>query len=137
MNDTHYKEIFKDFTAHHPYMTGDVDDYRPRGEMGIRITMLNGTRYDYDIITRGVRMVKTFVADDIRDITDDYCRAALAYNLSERMSLKGYSQQTLAEDTGLSKGSIYNYLNQKATATATALRRMARALDCTVDELLN
>ena len=137
MNDRHYSEIFNDFKLHHPYMVNDVDSFRPRGEMGIRITMQNGTRYDYDIVTRGVRMVKTFVANDIRDITDEYCRSALAYNLSERMAIKGYSQHTLAEDTGLSKGSIYNYLNQKATATSTALRRMARALDCTVDELLN
>lgn len=137
MNADYYNGILDEFKRYNPYMAHGVADWRPRGDMGIRVVMKDGSRYDYNTITKSVRKVQEFIANDIRDITDEYCRSALAYNLSERMALKGYSQHTLAEDTGLSKGTIYNYLNQKATATSTALRKMARVLDCTVDELLS
>lgn len=137
METRYYEQIFEDFKNNHPYLLNDVNDFRPRGEMGIRVIMRDGSLYDYDNITRGVRRVQSFDASDIENITDEYCRSAFSYNLTEQMSLKGYTQRTLADDTGLSKGTIHNYINKKATPTATALRRIAKVLNCTIDELLN
>ena len=137
MNINHYNDIFEEFKKYHPYMVDHIENFRPRGEMGIRVIMLDGSQYDYNTITKGARRVQTFDAEQICDINDEHCRSALAYNLCERMALKGYSQQALAEHTGLSKGTIYNYLNKNATATATALRKISRVLDCTIDELLS
>ena len=137
MNTEYYESIFDDFKKRHPYMLDDVLDYNPRGEMGIRIKLANGDSYDYDIMTRGLRKTKFFSIEDISEVTEERCRSVLAHNLSERMALKGYSQQNLAEHTGLSKGTIYNYIHGTSTASAIALRKLAMALNCTIDELLS
>lgn len=137
MNTKHYDEIFEEFKDYHPYLVNDVDNWRPRGDRGIRLFMKNGMQYDFDRVTKGVRRVKDYSMLNIKDISEERCRASIAYHLSEMMGLKGYTQQTLAECTGLGKGSIYNYLNGKSTPSATALRKMAQALDCSISDLLD
>lgn len=137
MNIDHYNEIFNQFTTYHPYLVNDVHDWRPRSDRGIRVTMEDGTMYDFDTITKCVRRVEDHGMHEIGEITEDRCRASIAYHLTELMGLKGYTQQTLSEHTGLGKGSIYNYINGKATPSATALRKMAQALDCSIADLLD
>ena len=137
MNTKHYDEIFEKFKEYHPYLIGDCSDWRPRGDRGIRVTMKDGTMYDFDIITKYVRRVEDYSMFRVEEITEDRCRASIAYHLTEQMGLKGFSQQTLSEYTGLGKGSIYNYINGKATPSATALRKMAQALDCSVADLID
>lgn len=137
MNTRHYEDIFEQFREYHPYLVDDYADWRPRGDRGIRVTMKNGTTYDFDAITKCVRRVENHSMFRAEEITEERCRASIAYHLTEQMGLKGYSQQTLAEYTGLGKGSIYNYVNGRATPSATALRKMAQALDCSVADLLD
>lgn len=136
MNVAHYEEIFEQFKHYHPYMENDIFDYRPRGDMGIRVNMTDGSKYDFDIITKAVRKVEDHGMAGMDDITDERCRASIAYHLTEYMGLRGFGQHTLAECTGISKGAIYNYINGRATPSATALRKMAQALDCSVNDLL-
>ena len=137
MRTEHYEEIFERFKQYHPYMANDAVDFRPRGDAGIRITMRDGSRYDYDMVTDSVRKSRVVDTKDILDITDEHCRSVIAYNLKEQMALKGFSQHTLSEYTGLSKGTIYNYLSESATPSATAMRKLSRALGCTIDELMS
>ena len=137
MNTKHYDEIFEEFKDYHPYLVNDVDDWRPRGDRGIRLFMKNGMKYDFDKVTKGVRRVEDHAMNRAEDITEERCRASLAYHLREMMGLKGYTQQTLAECTGLGKGSIHNYINGNSTPSATALRKMAQALDCSISDLLD
>lgn len=137
MNTKHYDAIFELFETYHPYLVEDVVDWRPRSDRAIRLIMDNGTMYDFDTITKCVRRVEDHNMNKAEDITEERCRASIAYHLTELMGLKGYNQQTLAEYTGLGKGSIYNYINGKATPSATALRKMAHALDCSVADLLD
>lgn len=137
MNTKHYDDIFEKFTAYHPYLVGDVNDWRPRGDRGIRLYMNNGMEYDFDIVTKGVRKVENYKIEKAADITEDNCRKSISYHLKEMMEMKGYTQQTLSEYTGIGKGSIYNYINGKATPSATALRKIAYALDCSISDLLD
>lgn len=137
MNTKHYENIFEEFKDCHPYLIQDCIDWRPRGDRGIRASMKDGTMYDFDTITKCVRRVEDHVMLSAEDITEEHCRASIAYHLTELMGLKGHTQQTLSEYTGLGKGSIHNYINGKATPSATALRKMAQALDCSVADLLD
>lgn len=136
LNTKRYEHIFEEFKYYHPYMADDVVECQPRGEKGIRITTTDGTMYDFDIITKGIRRVKDFNINSMDDITEEWCRECIAYRLAEQMGVKGFSQQTLAEYSGLSKGTIYNYINGKATPSATALMKLARALDCSIGDLI-
>lgn len=137
MNDRHYESIFESFLHYHPYMEKDLKGWRPRGELGIRVTLTDGTEYDYDIVANSIRRVIDHSMHSMEDITEERCRASIAYHLIELMTLRGFSQNTLSEYTGLSKGSINNYINGTSTPSATALRKIARALDCNITDLLD
>lgn len=137
MNVSHYEYIFNSLLENHPYMEKEVNEWSPRGEWGIRVTLTDGSEYDYDVITNGIRRVIDHRMNGMEDITEERCRASISYHLVELMALRGFSQNTLSEYTGLSKGSINNYINGTSTPSATALRKMARALDCNITDLLD
>jgi DNA-binding Xre family transcriptional regulator len=137
MNDEYYAHILDSFLEYHPYMKKELHNWRPRGEWGIRVTLLDGSEYDYDTITNGIRRVVNHRMNNMEDITEERCRASISYHLTELMALRGFSQNTLSEYTGLSKGSINNYINGTSTPSATALRKLARALDCNITDLLD
>lgn len=134
LNIRYYEGIFEEFRRFHPYIADDVVDYRPKGEHGLRLTLREGSQYDYNSTTRTVRRVDDRPMYD-GEFNEEQWRMIFADRLNELMGLRGYSQHTLAASTGLGKGSIYNYVNGKATPSGYALAKIARALDCTVAEL--
>ena len=137
INTKWYDDIFKDFKNYHPYMIEDVKSVRPRGEIGIRIEMRDGSKYDYDMNTKGIRRVKDFLISNDVEITDEWCRDSFAYHLIEQMGAKGFTQETLSKSSGIAKGSINKYIHKQSTPSMTALRRIAKALDCSIADLLD
>lgn len=137
MDKRYYENIVESFKDDHPYMEKDLHDWRPRSDSGIRVVLTDGSEYDYDIVTRGVRRVKKFTVSNPDDITDERCRESIAYHLNEYMTMRGFTQYSLSEYTGLGKGSIHNYMTGKATPSATALRKLAHALNCNITDLLD
>ena len=99
--------------------------------------MKDGRLLDYDIISHGLRPVRDYTANAIAEITDERCRESFAYRATELMNARGFTQHTLAEYTGISKGAINKYLNKNATPSMTALRKISYALQCSLDELLD
>lgn len=137
MNTKYYDEIYKEFKKYHPYAINDVNDWRPRGDYGIRLSMKDGTKYDFDKLSMGIRRVNDYSFDSKDAITDEQCRESFAYHLVELMCLRGYTQQTLAEYTGISKSSINGYINKTKTPSMTNMRKIAYALDCPIGDLLD
>ena len=135
MNTKHYDNIFNEFKLRHPYMVDDIVDYGPRGELGIRLIGRDGTRYDYHSISKSVKRVEERVLYDFSDLTEERWRSLFSDRLNELMGVKGYSQQTLADYTGLGKGTINNYVNKRATPSAYALSKIARVLNCSIMDL--
>lgn len=137
MNAQYYNDIYEEFKNHHPYAVDDVADWRPRGEYGIRLIMKDGTKYDFDKLSMGIRKVDNYSFESKDAITDEQCRASFSYHLVELMALRGFTQQTLSEYTGISKGSINGYINKTKTPSMTNMRKIAYALNCPIGELLD
>lgn len=135
MNTKYYDDIFEEFKTHHPYMVDNILDYEPRGEFGVRIIGKDGVKYDYHATSKTVRRVDARPVHDFDDLTEERWRSLFSDRLNELMGVQGYSQQTLADYTGLGKGTINNYVNKKATPSAYALSRIARVLNCSVQDL--
>lgn len=135
MNTKHYNEILEQFKKYHPYLAEGIHDWRPRGEMGIRVEMNDGKVYDFHAMSNSIRNVKDRPVhyDDLYN--EKEWRKVFSDRLAEYMCTKCITQQALAEYTGLSKGAINNYVNGNATPSAYALSKLARALDCTVMDL--
>lgn len=136
MNKKHYEEILEQFKKHHPYMADGISEWRPRGEMGIRVEMNDGKTYDFHAMSNSIRNVETRPMHRDDSFDEEKWREIFADRLNEYMCTKRITQQGLAEYTGLSKGAINNYVNGNATPSAYALSKLARALDCTVMDLV-
>lgn len=135
MNIKHYERIVEQFKMYHPYLADGIDDWEPRGEMGIRVLMTDGTMYDYHSMSNSIRNIKERPMHHDDTYNEDEWRKVFSDRLTERMCTKCVTQQALADYTGLSKGAINNYVKGNATPSAYALSKLARALDCTVMDL--
>ena len=135
MNTQHYDRILEQFKMHHPYLAEGMYDWRPRGDMGIRIEMSDGKMYDFHAMSNTIRNVdnRTMHRDDTSN--EEEWRVVFADRLNEYMCTKRITQQALAEYTGLGKGTINSYVNGRSTPSGYALTKLARALDCTVMDL--
>lgn len=137
METRQHEEIFQDFAMRHPEWANDVASYKPKHMYAIRITFNNGEQMDYNIRTKTYREVREYFINNPDDVTDDMCREVFASNLAEMMRSKGFDQPELAAQTGLSTASISKYLRKKATPTVTTLEKIAHALNCSRDDLLD
>lgn len=57
-------------------------------------------------------------------------------NLIDIMDEKGYTQEQLANETGLTQSTISKYINKKQMPSIKAVVNLAYALNCTTDELI-
>lgn len=137
MNVKHYKEILAILAENHPYITDNMEDWRPRGDRGVRVTMRNGDEYDFDTATMCVSRARYEFKVTGDMINDETCRESFSNHLQIWMARRGFNQQELADYTGLSKGAINSYLNKTKTPSITNLRKIAYALDCSIVDLLD
>lgn len=136
MNIKHYEEIYSKFESISPHLAVLADDWRPRGDWGIRVTLTDGSQYDYDIYSPAPRPVKNIEWEEAANIDEKQCREMFAYRLRDWMKIRNHTQWTLAKYTGLSRGTINNYIHAKATPSLVAIKKIAQALDCSVTELI-
>lgn len=137
-NTKYYQEIFEDFKQQYPGWAADTVRYQPKHTHAIRVFLNNGDQVDYNMRTQTSRYRRATqsLLSSPNDITDDDCREAFATNLAEFMRIKGFGQNDLSAATGLSTAIISKYLKKKSTPTVTSLRKIAYALDCHPDELM-
>lgn len=57
--------------------------------------------------------------------------------LNSLMIEQGYSQKSLAEETGLDRRTIARYINGDHIPTVRAIINLVYALDCSIDELID
>ena len=138
LDSRYYDDIFKRFMHECPMWANDVVSYRPKHMHAIRISLKNGDYVDYNFKTGlyQYRQGGQTIISRPNDVTDEDCREVFASNLSEFMNTRGVGQMALSERTGLSTAMISKYLNRKATPSITNLKKIAHALDCHFDELL-
>ena len=133
---SYYKEIFSDFLDRHPYFKDKIDSYRPKHANAIRITFKDGHMMDYNIRTHTYRDVPEYRDAKPDDITDESCREIFSANLIEMMKMKGFDQPDLAARTGLSCAIISKYMRKQSTPSITNLEKIAHALNCSRDDLM-
>lgn len=133
----YYEEMLAKFEENYPMWAEKIVNYRPKHINAIRITLCNGEIIDYNIQTNSCRFITQSAIAKSADVTDDACREVFAANLAEAMVTKGIGQAILAERTGLSSACISKYLHKKSTPTITQVEKIAQALGCHRDDLLD
>ena len=105
----------------------------PYGRHSIWIEYEDGIIEEYNSLDGYCRDVtgKLFKPDEESE-EHDFSR-----RLYEKMRDKGFDQDMLAKESGVSQSMISNYLNGKSSPRLDKLEKIARALECPVIELIN
>lgn len=136
INVNYYNEIYEDFITRQPYYEEHVAKVIPKNTNSIRVILKDGSKVDYNIRTHTCRNVPDFYDSCKDDVTDEYCRDIFATNLVELMKMNGFNQPELSKRTGLSIATISKYMKKQATPTITNLEKIAYALNCSRDDLM-
>lgn len=71
---------------------------------------------------------------DSNCMTEEECRREFKYNLKKQLALKEMSQLELSEITGIPQPVLSNYMNGKNSPGLYNLDKIAKALNCSVDD---
>lgn len=109
----------------------DVDDIVESDNLELTITTKNGKRYAYDGLTKGLRQLPS----KFEDVDDHLFRREFGIRLRRKMMLKGITQRMLSKMIGVSQPAISNYLTGKNSPTLYMAEKLARALECSIQDL--
>ena len=130
MTDTEY--LIERFRNDYPYMADEIVDSKLHDKWTIDLIMKNGEKLRYDSIEGLSRTLK-----ETSSIDDDEWKKALGRRIKRYIWSKGFTQQQLADRTGISQYLISRYINGYVSPSARNLKKIADALSCSADDLLN
>lgn len=132
-----WEPVYSKFEQDHPYLAEHIVDWYPSAHSEIVVTVENGTRYRYDFFSGRITQLYSVRDDNNEYVDEDDWRIDFASNLYHRMRKAGFINDTLAELTGISSGTISNYVNGRSTPNGHAIYKIAKALKCSVSELMD
>lgn len=126
-----HNHLYEQFLWHHRYLRDEVDHYEETGMGELTLYFKNGSRVIYDSFEDRCRDLPK----DARTMTEKECNEEFAARLRGVMRRRGCSQRELSERTGFSQSAISKYVTGKTMPSFYSVDRIARALDCSVDDL--
>ena len=126
-----YDAIYQNFKTYYPFLDSAVVSWSPDGPNSIIAELSDGSTLEYNDRLRAFRTVREF------DDTEKSWKREFSSKLIKMMADKGCDQTYLSEICDISQQSISNYLNKKAIPNCYTASKLAKALGCTVSELID
>ena len=126
-----YDTIYQNFKTYYPFLDYAVVSWSPNGSNSIIAELSDGSTLEYNDSLRAFRTVREF------DDTEKSWKREFSSKLIKMMADKGCDQTYLSEISNISQQSISNYLNKKAIPNCYTASKLAKALGCTVSELID
>lgn len=123
--------IYDRFAVSFPKFEECVISWEPKGKNSITLVLDDGCTWEYNILLDAIRQVHLY------DGTEESYKRGFSYRLADMMVDKGFDQTHLSEVSGVSQQSISNYIHKKSLPTIYVLDKLARALDCSVSDLID
>lgn len=95
------------------------------------IELRNGNVIIFDDTRKGVRLM----VKDISTITETEWRRMFGYRLRILMAAKDMTQAEFAEKIGTNQTAVSCYINGRTMPGLYTVHKMAKVLECTIDEL--
>lgn len=130
MINTEDNYIVKEFEMYYPHFAREVEGYYDGMDPFEMIVKLKDGRFiSYDIRDKFVRFL---ASDDTCD--EEVCKKEFGIRLRRRMMHMGFTQNTLSEVTGIPQPNISDYINGKTTPSFYTIVKLARVLECSIDD---
>lgn len=123
--------ILKNFELYFPGDFSKMVNYKIVDEL-LYAELSDGTIVRYDDFRNSIKLVKRVDMD----LTEHQSRIELSRRIYNRMRKLGITQYELAAMTGLTEVSISRYMNCKSSPTYFTLSKIAKALNCGLDDLV-
>lgn len=139
MNKEECKELLEDFRSMCPWAAKTVKRYWISGHMEITAELKDGSAIKYDGVLRAFRWAANLeeLSAISRPRNEAEWRQQFCLRLWHVMLSKGMTQQDLSADTGISIGSINQYINGNVVPNAYNVIKIAKALGCTAEDFSN
>lgn len=130
-----YNLIFEEFKLHYPTYAEEVREWYPIGRKEIGIKLKNDKFMVYSFYGSRLLVVNE---DNIfkESMTESEWRDSFSKRLSNLMRIKFFSVDRLSNETGISNVTVSKYVCGKTTPSAYNARKIARALDVSIVELI-
>ena len=126
-----YDAIYQNFKTYYPFLDSAVVSWSPNGLNSIIAELSDGSTLEYADRLRSFRTVREY------DGTKESWKREFSSKLIKMMADKGCDQTYLSEISNISQQSISNYLNKKAIPNCYTASKLAKALGCTVSDLID
>lgn len=123
--------LFDDFNLHFPNIASSAVKHYEHGKTELIVKLLDGSSVSYDYINKTIRNLPS----DSRKLTVHECRKEFGIRLNNIMYSKGITQEDLSNETGIPQSMISNYITGKTSPSFYKVDKIAKALECSVDEL--
>lgn len=110
----------------------EIKDIKQLNLWEVLVVMNDGERYIYDDNLRGIRRLPF----SWNDITAEEFKKDAYLRMYTIMRHQGLSYEDLAKRTGISSGTISNYVNGRTSPTLDNLFLIAKALGCGLEDLM-
>ena len=122
--------LYKNLSDHFPFIARDTVEWEEIGPFELMVRLNDGTVIIYDDSNRTFRTLPP----NSDELTEEECRREFGIRLHKMLKRKNITQNELSERTGLSTNSISKYINGRKTPTFYNADKIAKALDCSIDE---
>lgn len=118
-----------------PFATkDDVEKIEEMNEWDILIVFNDGRKVLYDKCTG---YYKNISYGDINELTEEQEKREFAYKLRSLMRRHFITQEKLAAETNITQAMISRYVRGDSIPTAITLRKIAKVLNCSMDDFFN
>lgn len=129
----YYEETLKKFSESYQYLYKYLDSWEPLNNREILVVLEDGRTYSYDGISRLLRKVK--IINNVSEFTDEEWRIGFSDLLARFIRKSGITQYELADRIGISTVMMSRYSTGKSAPTPLIMQKIARELDCSIDDL--
>lgn len=124
------ERLFESFKLYYPSLAKMTVEYRMNGPDILIAKLSDGATIRFDDMEHTFQSIP-YSSDDM---TEENCRYEFSIRLRRLMVYKGINQAELAERIGTTQATLSRYLTGKRTPNLYILDKIAKALNCSIDE---
>ena len=124
------ERIFNNFVMRFPVIAKMVVACYESSDYGITIKLNDGEIFSYDDINGSIRRLPK----DSNSMTEDECRNEFGNRLRHLLAVRCMSQDELCDRAEIHPVMLSRYMNSKATPNFYIVCKIAKALNCSIDE---
>lgn len=125
------EQLVRNFALYFPMTAEKMVEYKTTNCFDLTAKLSDGNFVLYDDASHSIRNLPR----DSRNMSEEEFKKELSYRLRSIMSRRGITQWKLSKMTGISNVLLSKYMHGKNIPSAYKLDKIAKALDCSMDDL--